>query len=367
MSNIGDVCRWLDSFAPRHLAADWDNTGLLLGSESDPCTAILCCLTVTREVAEEAIDGGYSLIVSHHPILFKATKSLSASTRDGALPYMLARSGVAVYSPHTSFDNCRGGINDFLADALGLADVRPLRPKSMPPMCKVVAFVPVGDLEAVREAMFAAGAGRIGDYERCSFRTPGTGTFFGTDSTHPAVGQKGRLETVEEVRLEVVCPTGALHAVVRAMRAAHSYEEPAFDIYPLAPSPSREGEGRIGELPEPVPLGVLAERFKVALNSRAMQRTPDADRPVQRVALACGAAGEFLDDAIRENADLFVTGEMRFHDALTARERGISLLLPGHYDSERPAVERLAARLREAFAPIPVRPSERETIPLVGI
>ena len=365
--NIGDVCQWLDDFAPKSLAADWDNTGLLLGSRSDPCRKILCCLTVTQDVVKEAIDGDYSLIVSHHPILFKGTKNLSTSSRDGSLPYMLARHGVAVYSPHTSFDNCNGGINDFLAEQLGLQNVRPLRPKLSPLQCRVVVFTPIADLQKVSEAMFAAGAGRIGEYERCSFRTPGTGTFLGGSASNPVVGERGRLKTVEEVRLEMVCPMAILDAVVGALRAAHSYEEPAFDVYPLTPLPSKDGEGRVGELPEATALGILAERFRLALKSQAMQVTPDPDRTVQRVGIACGAAGEFLADAIREGADLFVTGEMRFHDMLTAQDRGIALLLPGHYDSERPAVERLAARLQKAFAGVEVRPSFRETIPVVNV
>jgi dinuclear metal center YbgI/SA1388 family protein len=363
MPTVADLAAYLDRFAPAATAADWDNVGLLAGDPAAPADRVMTCLTVTPDVAAEAVADGVQLIVSHHPVLFRGAKELTPRTPDGQVLLPLLRHGVAVYSPHTAFDNCTGGINDGLCRRLGLMTVRPLRPAAGKRECKLVVFVPDADLAKVSDAMFAAGAGRIGQYEQCSYRTAGTGTFFGTNSTNPTVGQKGRREEVSEWRLEVIVPDGRVDAVVAAMRAAHSYEEPAFDVYPLRPS-SSGGEGRIGDLPEPVQLRELALTAKGQLLAAVVQLVGNPSSPVKRVAVACGAAGEFLRDAIQAGADAFLTGELRFHEALAARSAGIRLILPGHYATERPGVEDLAARLGEAFPGLTVWASRRETDPL---
>ena len=275
----------------------------------------------------------------------------------------LARAGVAVYSPHTAFDNCVGGINDILCRRLGILTGMPLRPRDGQRQCKLVVFVPDADLKKVSDALFAAGAGRIGEYTECSFRLAGTGTFFATDATNPTVGQKGRREQVAEWRLEVVVPERMVASVVAAMRKAHSYEEPAFDVYPLKPN-SGGGEGRIGELAAPMKLGELAERVKRELSAASVQVVGDLSRMVRKVAIACGAAGEYLVDSIRSNADVFLTGEMCFHDALRAREAGVSVILTGHYASERPAVEEMAAKLASQWPATVVWASRAERDPL---
>jgi dinuclear metal center YbgI/SA1388 family protein len=274
---------------------------------------------------------------------------------------------VAVYSPHTAFDNTRGGINDALVRKLGLTDVTPLRRGEGPRQCKVVVFVPDKDLARVSDAMFAAGAGRIGEYSQCSFRLAGTGTFFGSDASNPTVGQKGRREDVSEWRLEVVCPESSVGAVVAAMRQAHSYEEPAYDVYPLRPAASKLGEGRVGRLPQPAQLGELAKAVKAGLGAAAVQAVGDPAAPVGRVAVVCGAGGEFLHDAVRARADVLLTGEMRFHDYLAAQAQGLALVLPGHYATERFGVEELAARLREQWKDVEVWASRRERDPVTVV
>ncbi len=366
MTRIADVIAFLDRFAPPHLAADWDNTGLLLGDPTRPANKLMTCLTLTPDVADEAVSGGADLIVSHHPILFRGAKKLTANTAEGATVLKLAAAGIAVYSPHTAFDNCDGGINDTLAKRFGLHSIAPLRRKDGRRECKLVAFVPDADLQKVSDALFAAGGGMIGQYRECSFRLPGTGTFFGTDATNPTVGEKGRREEVSEWRLEVVVPEARADAVVAAMRAAHSYEEPAFDVYPLRPTRGG-GEGRLGELPEPLPLTEFAGRVKAACAASAVQYVGELSKPVRRVAVACGAAGEFLPDAIRAKADVFVTGEVRFHDCLAAEAAGVALVLPGHYASERPAVELLADRLGKEFQEVSAWASRRERDPLICV
>src|SRR5262245_41392419 len=306
---VGAVAEFLDRFAPPELAAEWDNVGLLLGDRAAPVRRVLTCLTVTPEVAAEAVAEKAQLIVTHHPILFRPVKRLTAGTPEGRMLLDLIRAGVAVYSPHTAFDNTREGINDALARRLGLTDVQPLRRRDGPRQCKIVVFVPDADLGRVSDALFAAGAGHIGSYRECSFRLAGTGTFFGSETTNPTVGQKGQREEVSEWRLEVICPEESVERALAAMRRAHSYEEPPYDVYPLRPAASSSGEGRLGRLPQIMPLGVLAKAVKKNLSANLVQIVGAADQPVERVAIVCGAGGEFLNDAAGARADVLLTGE----------------------------------------------------------
>ena len=365
---VGEICRHLDAFAPPALAAAWDNVGLLAGDPRAPAAVVVCCLTLTPAVVAEAVAAGAGLVVAHHPVLFRGAKRLTPDTPDGRVLLPLLRHGVAVHSPHTAFDDCAGGINDGLARRCGLTHVRPLRPAKTADgdRLKLVVFVPSPDVEIVADALFASGAGVIGNYEQCSFRTPGTGTFFGTAAANPQVGETGRREHVDETRLEVVVPAGKLAAVVAALRKAHRYEEPAFDVYPLRAEPDG-GEGRIGELPAPEALGSFAARVKRELRASVVEVGGDPTRPVRRVALACGAAGEYLADAVRQRADVFLTGEMRFHDVLAAEAASVAVVLPGHYATERPGVEDLAARLAAAFPAAKVFASTAERDPLAGV
>jgi dinuclear metal center YbgI/SA1388 family protein len=363
MLTVAVVTEYLEQFAPRQLAAEWDNVGLLLGDPAGAVDRLMTCLTLTPETAGEAVASGAQLVVSHHPVLFRPVQRLTSATPEGRTLLSLLRAGVAVYSPHTSFDNTRGGINDVLARRLGLTEVGPLRRTPGPRQYKVVVFVPDSDLARVSDAMFGAGAGQIGQYSQCSFRLPGTGTFFGSEAANPTIGQKGRREEVSEWRLEVVCPEGYLDQVLQAMRRAHSYEEPAHDVYALK-SPSAAGEGRLGRLAGPMPLRDLAGRVKEVLNAGLVQAVGDPQRPVQRVALACGAGGELLTDAVRSRADVFLTGELRFHDYLAAQAQGLALLLPGHFATERCGVEELAIRLQERWPALKAWAAQTERDPV---
>jgi dinuclear metal center YbgI/SA1388 family protein len=364
MPTVADVMTHLESLAPAELAAEWDNVGLLLGDPTAPVQRVMTCLTLTPEVAEEAITENAELVVTHHPILFRGVKRLTTATPEGRMVLALARAGAAVFSPHTAFDNAAGGINDALARRLGLTDVSPLRSRPGPGQCKIVVFVPDSDLPRVSAALFTAGAGNIGQYSECSFRLAGTGTFFGSESTNPAVGQKGRREEVSEWRLEAICPEESVPALMTAVRRAHSYEEPAFDVYPLRPAVSSLGEGRVGRLAESMPLAKLAQTVKLGLNASHVQMVGERDKRIERVAIACGAAGEFLGDAVRAKADSFLTGEMRFHDYLAAQAQGIALLLPGHYATERCGLEELAERLQKHWPDLTVWASRRECDPV---
>jgi dinuclear metal center YbgI/SA1388 family protein len=365
MPTVANIVSALQALAPLSLAAEWDNVGLLLGDGPAPVKRVMTCLTVTPDSVAEAVAGQIQLVVSHHPVLFRPAKKLTTATPEGRMLLDLVRAGVAVYSPHTAFDNCAGGINDLLARALNLADVTPLRPADADGKCKIVVFVPDKDLAKVSDALFAAGAGQIGQYRECSFRLAGSGTFFGSDASNPTIGAKGRREEVAEWRLEVVCPERGVERAVAAMRAAHSYEEPAYDVYPLRRERLGIGAGRLGALPAAMPLSAFATSVKAALKASCIQVVGSPQALVQRVALACGAAGEFLTDAIARQADVFLTGEARFHDCLAAEAARIALVLPGHYATERIGVEALAVNLKQQFPDIDVWASRHERDPLM--
>ena len=364
MTTVDEISRWLERFAPLALAESWDNVGLLWGDRTSPVERLMTCLTVTPESADEAIAERAGLIVTHHPILFRPVQKITADRPEGAMLWRLARAGVAVYSPHTAFDNAEHGINAGLADRLGLLDVQALRPAKASNGYNVVVFAPATDRQSILDAVFNAGAGRIGDYEQCSFTTGGQGTFFGTEGTNPAVGRAGRRESVREWKIEVVCPANSLSNVLAAIRQAHSYEEPAIDVFPLHLIPSGPGVGRVGCLADSASLAEFAAQVRVALGCGPLQVVGELDRPIQRVAIGCGAGDDFIEDAARAGADALLTGEVRFHQALAAKAKRLSLVLVGHYASERPGVEDLAGRIGRAFPSLTVWASGRERDPI---
>jgi dinuclear metal center YbgI/SA1388 family protein len=363
MIPLSAILEHLEEFAPLDLAAEWDNVGLLLGDRGAPIQRIMTCLTVTPESAGEAVDENAQLIVTHHPILFRPIQRITSATPEGRMLLALARAGVAVYSPHTAFDNAAGGINNLLAERLGLIEVTALRRGEESSQFKIVVFVPDADLARVSDALFAAGAGQIGQYRQCGFRIAGTGTFFGGEASNPTVGQKGRREEVAEWRLEVVCPAENVEGAIAAMRKAHSYEEPAFDIYPLRPRIAANGEGRIGRLGQAQSLAELARNVKSTLHAGPVQVIGDLDRKVESIAIACGGGGEFVKDAVRAGADALLTGEARFHDYLAARASGLVMVLPGHYGTERCGVEALAEQMQVRWPELSVWASRREGDP----
>ena len=337
----------LQRLAPLELAQGWDNVGLLAGDTTAKVRRILLCIDLSPEVVDEAVAVKVQMIVAYHPPIFKPVARLvrPAAAPEAAVHRCIAN-GIAVYSTHTALDAADGGTNDCLAQLCGIRETLPLEYADVGPAeYKVVVFVPAGDTERVADAMFAAGAGRIGDYEKCSFRIPGTGTFFGTESTTPVVGQAGRLEHAEEIRLEAVCAVGCLPALVEAIVREHPYEEPAFDIYPLKARPVR-GIGRIGRLPRPVTLLSLARKLKRAIGAECTTLVGEPNRKVRRAVIVAGAAGSLPFKASLDQHDVIITGEIRHHDALAVRRRNCSAIALSHWSSERPALAALAARLR---------------------
>jgi dinuclear metal center YbgI/SA1388 family protein len=363
MVQWNDVIEALAEIAPLELAADWDNVGILLAQGREAVERIMTCLTITPLTALEAVDRRADLIVTHHPVMFRAIKNLNGEDSASRILLQLIQAGVAVYSPHTAYDNAPGGINDLLADGVGLSKVSSLRPVET--RCKLVVFVPEEAVARVSDALFEAGAGGIGRYAECSYRSSGTGTFFGDDSTTPAVGRRGTRESVAEHRLEVVCPKAHLGAALAALTRSHPYEEPAYDVYPLMTSAGcTSGEGRYGELITPQSVAELAGRLKTVLGLRYIDIVGEPGSVASRAAIVCGSGGDFTMDAVKRTAQLLITGEIRFHDALLAQAHHLSVILLGHYASERFAMEKLADRLAARFPQVSVWASETEQDPI---
>ncbi len=361
---LKQVIATLETIAPLHLAESWDNVGLLVGDPASPISSVMTCLTITKDVVEEAIQQQVQLIVSHHPVLFKPVQRITTSDDGTQLVWQLIRHGVAVYSPHTAYDNAIGGINDQLAHTLGLTDVHPLVPANVPAQCKIVVFVPESHLHEVSQALFRSGAGIIGNYEQCSFRSEGLGTYWGNLASNPTLGKAGQFETAEEYRLETVCPQSKLTEALQALKSVHPYEEPAVDVIPLQSVVYQKiGSGRVGRLAVPLTPASLAERVSQLLNTPVTLTGSTARETISKVAIVCGAGGSLLSSARRAGVHAFLTGEIRFHDELAAQVSDITVLAAGHFVTERPGVEQLADRLAKLLPDCTVWASRAEHNP----
>ena len=364
---VSAFCDAMEVIAPTRLAQSWDNVGLIAGDRTAPVRRALLCIDLTPAVAEEAIRRKADLVFAYHPPIFKPIARLvSPSAGTDATVLNCIRHGIAIYASHTALDAADGGTNDVIASLCGITETEPIEYADGAEAYKLVVFVPPGEVDAVADAMFAVGAGRIGDYTQCSFRLDGQGTFFGGDATQPAVGQRGQLEHAEEVRLETVVPGGALPAVVQAIRSAHSYEEPAFDVYPTRAELVR-GIGRVGRLPRPITLKGLARKLKRAVSAACAQVVGDEERTVDRAIILVGAAGTLPFRVPPKPTDVIITGEIRHHDALSILRRDCSAIALGHWASERPMLTSLAERLAVALKGVTVEISGNDRDPFASV
>jgi len=350
---LRDATRFLDSLFPPSSAESWDAVGLVAGDPAQPVRRVLLAVDPVGAVVDEAIEWGADLLVVHHPLLLRPVHSVAATTFKGALVHRLVRAGTALHVAHTNADSAAGGVADALAEAVGLVDLRPLVPAVLPAVDKHVVFVPEQHAEAVLDAMAAAGAGALGDYARCAWATTGTGTFEPLPGAAPAIGEVGRRETVRETRLEMVAPRRARAAVVAAMRAAHPYEEPAFDVLELATLPAETGLGRVGSTQGSPSLGEFARHVAAVLprTAHGVRVAGDLEAPVRTVAVVGGAGDSLFDQVRASGADAYLTADLRHHPASEAREqalfegRGPALVDVSHFASEWPWLARAATRL----------------------
>jgi dinuclear metal center YbgI/SA1388 family protein len=366
MAALRDVLALMEQWYPARHADDWDSVGLVCGDPDQDVRRILLAVDPVAAVAEEAV--AFDLLVVHHPLFLRGTSSVAATTPKGRVVHRLLTNGCALLAAHTNADAPVDGVSESLALALGLRDVLPLAPAETDRLDKIVVFAPVAVADAVRERMTEAGAGAIGDYDSCTFTTRGEGRFRPLEGAHPAIGTAGELEVVDEVRIEMVCGRGVRAQVLDAMRAAHPYEEPAYDVIALSPlESSTRGAGRIGRLEPTVTLREFASRVASALPGTAhgVRVAGDPDRPVSTVAL-CGGAGDFLLDRVRASgADVYLTSDLRHHPASEFREHdGPALVDVAHWAAEWTWLPVLQRKLESALGDtVEVRVSTTPTDP----
>ena len=358
-ARLRDVLDALEAAYPPALAESWDAVGLVCGDPDEPVSRVLVAVDPVPETVAEAVDTGAQLLVTHHPLLLRGVHGVPADQPKGRLVHQLVRAGVGLFTAHTNADSADPGVSDALAEALGLRVEGPLQPRAAENLDKIVTFVPVGEAtRQVLDALADAGAGQIGDYSHCAWSTEGTGQFLPHAGANPAIGAVGALEHVAETRLELVLPRRRRRAVIEALRAAHPYEEPAFDLFELAEIPGRRGLGRVGELPEPESLAAFTERAAAALPATAwgVRAAGDPARTVRRVAVCGGAGDSALAAATAAGVDAYLTADLRHHPA---GEHLLAGTLPGrptpalvdvaHWASEHPWCEQAAGVIRSAL------------------
>jgi dinuclear metal center YbgI/SA1388 family protein len=348
---LGAVIEALDAAYPPGLAQSWDSVGLVCGDPDDALSSVTISVDATAAVVDTVPDGG--LLLAHHPLLLRGVDTVAADTPKGALIHRLIRSGRSLFTAHTNADSASPGVSDALADALGLTVEAVLEPTpAHQELDKWVIFVPPENADALRAAIFAAGAGQIGDYSHCGWSVTGTGQFLPEDGATPAIGNVGAVERVVEDRIEVVASIRVRHQVLAAMRAAHPYEEPAFDVVALEPLPSDVGLGRIGSLPHPEPLSAFVSRVEAALPSTSwgIRAAGYSDATVSRVAVCGGAGDSLLGAAAAADVQAYVTADLRHHPADEHRRASdVALIDVAHWASEFPWCEQAADVLRSAF------------------
>lgn len=347
---LAAVIGLMNRISPPALAEEWDNAGLQVGDPQAVIERVLVCLDAEEAAFEEALRVDAQLIIAHHPLIFRPLKRISRADTPGQLIFRAIRQGVAVAAAHTNLDRASDGLNDWLAAQLELVDPVPLEAPATNAYRKLVVFVPAGHEARVMDAMFAAGAGHIGAYDRCSFRTVGTGTFRGAANTDPFIGTPGVVEEAEELRLETIVPVSVEQRVVERMIKAHPYEEVAYDLMPLANPDRSVGLGRVGRLAQATTLGDFARRIKQRLEVPAVRLVGDSGREISKVAVCGGSGMVTYADAVRHGADCLVTGDIKFHEAQRARNDGVALIDAGHFGTEKIMIKELAARLTELAA-----------------
>lgn len=345
---IKNIAGYLEQIAPLGLQESYDNSGLLIGNQENEVSKALITLDITDAILEEAIQNKCDLILSHHPLIFKGIKKLNGGNFVEDLVIKAIKHDIAIYAIHTNLDNVSQGVNGALAQKIGLKNTRVLsaRPGEL---SKLVVFCPQSHAEKVRNSMLDAGAGHIGNYSHCSFNTDGKGSFKAGEGAHPFVGEIDKIHFEEEVRIETILPKLMFSKVLNAMMAVHPYEEVAYDIYPLTNKSDNIGSGMIGELENETDLEEFLTKVKETLQASYLRHGPFHEgRKVKKVAI-CGGSGSFLmDAAYRQQADLFITGDLKYHDFFEYHGK-MTLVDAGHYETEQFTKELLFDLLTKKF------------------
>ncbi len=359
---LKQITQHIESIAPLAFQESYDNAGLIIGQPDDEISGILITLDITEEILDEAINKNINLIVCHHPIVFSGIKKLNGKNYIERCVAKAIKNDIAIYAAHTNLDSVFGGVNSKICEKLGLQNCRILAPTPNF-LKKLVTFVPVADAEKVRNAIFEAGAGNIGNYDSCSFNQNGSGTFRGNDQTNPYVGERNQLHTEEETRIETIFPRHIQSKVIQALLQAHPYEEVAYDIYPLDNEYVQAGIGMIGELSEPADELDFLQKIKATFNCEVVKHTQLLGKPISRVAVCGGAGSSYLNMAIAQKADIFISGDFKYHQFFDA-ENQIIIADIGHYESEQFTKEVFYELLTKKFTKFAVHLSDFSTNPV---
>lgn len=324
------VIQYMEQLAPKHIAMEGDKIGLQLGSLQKEITGVLVALDVNEEVVDEAISKGANLIVAHHAIIYRPLANLQVDTPMGKVYEKLIKHDIAVYISHTNLDVTEGGMNDWMAEALGIESTASLEDIHSDQLYKLVVFVPKDHHQKVLDAILHAGAGWIGNYSHCSFNIEGYGTFVPREGTDPYIGTQGKLEKAEEIRIETIVPQSIRNKVIQAMLKNHPYEEVAYDLYPMDLKGRTFGLGRAGRLNEPMCLGEFAQLVKKGLDVPNVRVVGDLNREIKKAAVIGGSGGRYWKNALFRGADVLVTGDVDYHTAQDALMAGLTIIDPGH-------------------------------------
>jgi len=370
---VKDIAEQIEKIVPLELAQDWDNVGLLIGDPEKKVKNILLTIDITKAVLAEAKRLKADLIVSYHPVIWDGLKKITADGASGIV-YGLARCGVAVFSIHTALDAAIGGVNDGLAEIIGIHDAKPIgdyvarpeRSRGDSPIgenYKLVVFVPIKAVNKVSNAVFAAGTGAIGNYSHCGFGTEGAGSFLPLKAAKPAIGKKGKLEKVPEIRFETIVPSEKLDYAIAAMKNAHPYETPAFDVFKLYNPQTKFGLGRIGKLAKPMRTEQIIRRIKKYTGAKAIGIVGNEKRLVKTAAVCAGSCGKLINLVIAAKPDLYLTGELKHHQALAGKEAGLTCICLSHSVSERFILKKIAKQLQKKLKQVTIKISKKDADP----
>jgi len=324
----------LEKWAPKHLAYEWDNVGLQVGSYTEQTTKVLITLDVTESVVDEAIKNEANLIISHHPLLFQPLQQINIHSLKGKIIQKLLKNHISVYAAHTNLDLADGGVNDLIFDRLSLTSKEILKEVYIEKLIKLIVYIPNDYVSKVRKALGDVGVGHIGNYSHCAFQSKGQATFKPLAGANPFIGKRDIQEFVDETKLEMIMPDNLISSALAVLKSVHPYEEVAYDLYPLKNKGKVFGLGRIGDLDHKMSLISLSQKIKETFNISHVRITGDTDRLVQKVAVIGGSGEKYFRDAIAKKADVLITGDLTFHHALDAKEMGLAIIDPGHHIEE---------------------------------
>ncbi len=349
-ANGKQIIDYIDHLAPHYLAENWDMIGLQIGTLNKEVRKVMLTLDVTPEVVDEAIREKIELIIAHHPIIFHPLKHIRTDILPGSMYEKMLKHDIAFYAAHTNLDAADGGVSDILASLLKLQNMTHLVPTHSHKLKKLVVFVPEGHQDRVRQAVCEAGAGWIGNYSHCTFNTKGYGTFMPLTGTSPYIGMEGKLEQVDELRLETIVSEDIQENVIRAMLTAHPYEEVAYDLYPLEIMGKEYGYGKVGMLEEEMSFSSFIQYVKDTFGLDTIRYAGDLSKTIKKIAISGGEGNDFIVNALQKGVDVFITGDLKYHKTQEAWLQGLNLIDVGHYIERHMMIsltETLGNHLRE--------------------